>query len=70
MGSMRILFVSIFMAIVAIVATAISCSVYYVTSNPEVIVHLKQNPDSKTVFNLIIENIGNGPAKNTLNYRK
>ena len=56
--------VSIFMAIVAIAATSISYSVYYANSNPDVIVHLEQNPESKTVLNLIIENIGNGSAKN------
>jgi len=59
-------FVSIFMAVVAIAATMISYSVYAGNTAPEVIVYLEQNPDAKMIFNLVIKNIGRGPAKNVV----
>ena len=55
--------VSLFMAIVAIAATLISYSVYAGNTSPDVIVHLEQDPDSKSILNLVIENIGKGSAK-------
>ncbi len=51
------------MAIVAIAATLISYSVYAGNTSPDVIVHLEQDPDSKSILNLVIENIGKGSAK-------
>lgn len=57
-------FVSVFMALVAIAATTISYSVFAANTSPEVIVHLEQDPDARTIFLLVIQNIGNGAAKN------
>ena len=58
--------ISIFMAIIAIAATLISYNVYAANTSPDVIVHLEPNPDAKSVFNLIIENIGRGAAKDVV----
>ncbi|OOC08921.1 hypothetical protein [Thioalkalivibrio halophilus] len=57
-------YVSMFVAFVALSATMISYTVYAANASPDVIVHLEQNPDSKTVLNLVIENIGKGAAQN------
>lgn len=57
-------YVSMFVAFVALAATMISYTVYAANTSPEVIVHLEQNQDSKTVLNLVVENIGKGAARN------
>jgi hypothetical protein len=57
-------FISIFMALVAIAATMISYSVYAGSTSPDVVVHLEQDPHSKSILNLVIQNIGKGSAKN------
>jgi len=52
------------MALIAIAATTISYSVFSANSSPDVIVHLELDQDTGSLFNLVIENIGNGAAKN------
>ena len=60
--------ISMFVAFVALAATMISYTVYAANTSPEVIVHLEQNQDSKTILNLVIENIGKGAARNVTFY--
>ena len=54
--------ISIFMALIALMSAAITYLVYRAATDPEVIVYATPDPRRPTVFNLIIKNIGKGPA--------
>jgi hypothetical protein len=56
--------VSIFMAIVAIASVLITYIVHRASSAPNVIVYADDDKGRPTMIVLVVENIGNGPAKN------
>jgi hypothetical protein len=56
--------VSIFMAIVAISSLLVTYIVYRASNAPNVIVYADDDKRRPTMILLVVENIGNGPAKN------
>ena len=58
--------VSIFMAVVAVLAVSVSYIVYRASNAPNVIVYANDDRRRPTLIELVIENIGHGPAKNVI----
>lgn len=56
--------ISIFMALIATASAIITFVVYRTSTNPEVIVYVDTDKKRPSFVNLIIKNIGNGPAEN------
>lgn len=57
-------YISIAMLFVGGVAIWVSYTVYSANISPEVIIYVDDNPDAKSIINLVIKNIGRGVAKN------
>lgn len=54
--------ISVFMALIASASAAITYVVYRSATDPEVIVYADADPKRPSIINLIIKNIGKGPA--------
>ncbi|MBQ4840041.1 hypothetical protein [Pseudoalteromonas luteoviolacea] len=58
--------ISIFMALIAILTTLITLWVFKSNNDPEIIVYPEIDKDEPEFINLVIHNIGKGPAKNII----
>lgn len=58
--------ISVFMALIATASAMITYVVYRTSTDPEVIVYVDTDKKRPSFVNLIIKNIGNGPAENIM----
>ncbi|MGK2915822.1 MAG: hypothetical protein ACSLE5_15480 [Porticoccaceae bacterium] len=52
------------MAIIAIISSLVAYNVYRASTDPNVIVYADPDPKRPSIINLVIKNIGTGPARN------